>query len=27
VTDAAKQCFECHEPKKDQDYVYSTYIP
>jgi hypothetical protein len=22
-----KQCFECHQPKKDQDYVYSTYIP
>jgi hypothetical protein len=27
VTDAAKQCFACHAPKKDQDYVYSTYIP
>jgi hypothetical protein len=27
VTDAAKQCFECHQPKKDQDYVFSTYIP
>jgi hypothetical protein len=27
VTEAAKQCFECHQPKKDQDYVYSTYIP
>jgi hypothetical protein len=27
VTDAAKQCFECHQPKKSQDYVYSTYIP
>jgi Cytochrome P460 len=27
VTDAAKQCFECHKPKKDNDYVYSTYIP
>jgi hypothetical protein len=27
VTDAAKQCFECHQPKKNQDYVYSTYIP
>ena len=27
VTDPAKQCFACHEPKKDQDYVYSTYIP
>ena len=26
VTDAAKQCFECHQPKKDNDYVYSTYI-
>jgi hypothetical protein len=27
VTDAAKQCFECHEPKKSQGYVFSTYIP
>jgi len=27
VTDPAKQCFECHQPKGDQDYVYSTYIP
>lgn len=27
VTDPAKQCFECHQAKKDQDYVYSTYIP
>ena len=27
VTDAAKQCFACHEPKKGQDYIYSTYIP
>jgi hypothetical protein len=27
VTDAAKQCFECHAPQKNQDYVYSTYIP
>jgi hypothetical protein len=27
VTDAAKQCFACHQPKKEQDYVYSTYIP
>ena len=27
VTDAAKQCFECHVPRKDHDYVYSTYIP
>jgi Cytochrome P460 len=26
VTDPAKQCFACHEPKKDQGYVYSTYI-
>ena len=27
VTDPTKMCFECHQPKKDQDYVYSTYIP
>lgn len=27
VTDAAKQCFACHEPKKDNDYVFSTYVP
>jgi hypothetical protein len=27
VTDATKQCFECHVPRKDNDYVYSTYIP
>ena len=27
VTNPTKQCFECHQPKKDQDYVYSTYIP
>jgi hypothetical protein len=27
VTDPAKQCFGCHQPKKNQDYVYSTYIP
>ena len=27
VTDPTKQCFECHQPRKDQDYVYSTYIP
>ena len=27
VTDAATQCFACHQPKKSQDYVYSTYIP
>jgi len=26
VTDATKQCFECHAPQKKQDYVYSTYI-
>ena len=27
ITDPAKQCYACHEPKKDQGYVYSTYIP
>jgi Cytochrome P460 len=27
VTDPVKQCFECHQARKDQDYVYSTYIP
>ena len=27
VTDATKQCFECHQSRKDQDYVFSTYIP
>ena len=27
VTDPAKQCFECHQQKKGQDYVYSSYIP
>ena len=27
VSDATKQCFECHTPKKGQDYVYSTYVP
>jgi Cytochrome P460 len=27
VTDAAKQCFACHEPQKVHDYVFSTYIP
>jgi hypothetical protein len=27
VTDAAKQCFGCHESKKDNGYVFSTYIP
>jgi hypothetical protein len=27
VTDATKQCFECHQARKEQDYVYSTYIP
>jgi hypothetical protein len=26
VTDAAKQCYACHEPQKGKDYVYSTYI-
>ena len=27
VTDAAKQCFACHQAKKGRDYVYSAYIP
>jgi len=27
VTDAAKQCFACHEPQKAHDYVFSTYLP
>lgn len=27
VTDPVKQCFDCHVPKRDQDYVYSSYIP
>jgi hypothetical protein len=27
VTDPAKQCFGCHQSRKSQDYVYSTYIP
>ena len=27
VKDAAKECFECHQARKDNDYVYSTYIP
>ena len=27
VTDATKQCFECHQARNDRDYVYSTYIP
>jgi len=27
VTDPVKQCFECHQARKDQDYVYSTYLP
>jgi hypothetical protein len=27
VTDPTKQCFECHQAKKGQDYVYSSYIP
>jgi hypothetical protein len=26
VTDAAKQCFACHVPNKDNDYVFSTYL-
>ncbi|HZB91787.1 MAG TPA: cytochrome P460 family protein [Stellaceae bacterium] len=27
VTDAAKQCFFCHAPHDDHQYVISTYIP
>lgn len=27
VTDAAKQCFGCHTPQKDHQYVFSRYIP
>jgi cytochrome P460 len=27
VTDAAKECFACHESRKAHDYVFSTYIP
>jgi hypothetical protein len=27
VTNPTKQCFECHEAKKDRDYVYSAFIP
>jgi hypothetical protein len=27
VKDPVKECFECHQQRKDQDYVYSTYIP
>jgi hypothetical protein len=27
VKDPVKECFECHQARKDQDYVYSTYIP
>jgi hypothetical protein len=27
VTDAATQCFACHQPQKAHDYVYSTYLP
>ncbi|MBV8747504.1 MAG: cytochrome P460 family protein [Xanthobacteraceae bacterium] len=27
VTDAVTECFACHTPRKDHDYVYSTYIP
>jgi hypothetical protein len=26
VTDAAKQCFGCHVPKKSNDYVFSTFL-
>jgi hypothetical protein len=26
VTNPTKQCFECHQAVKNQDYVYSTYI-
>jgi Cytochrome P460 len=27
VMDPTKECFDCHTPKKAEDYVYSTYIP
>jgi hypothetical protein len=27
VTNPTKECFACHQQKKDQDYVFSTYIP
>ncbi len=27
VTDAAKQCFACHQSQKDHQFVFSTYIP
>ena len=27
VTDAAKQCYACHTPQKDHQFVFSTYIP
>jgi hypothetical protein len=27
VTDAAKQCFACHSAQKENDFVFSTYIP
>ena len=27
VTDAASQCFACHTPQKDHQYVFSTYLP
>jgi hypothetical protein len=27
VKDVVKECFECHQPKRAQDHVYSTYIP
>jgi len=26
VTDSLKQCFGCHIPKKENDYVFSTYL-
>jgi hypothetical protein len=27
ITDPTKQCFECHQAKKDKDYAYSTHLP
>jgi hypothetical protein len=26
VDDSVKQCFSCHVPKKENDYVFSTYL-
>jgi hypothetical protein len=26
VTDATHQCFDCHQSKRDNDYVFSTYL-